>query len=209
MNNPSDNLLASSSLSLNQHRRVGWGNYLYLFQRCLERKRPCVARGSGHVQGLRQRVSRLHGFHVRLTRALAAEPVLLVDDFDAPNGLALNADEGMLYLVDTTHQHIRSFKVSDDGSLSGGEVLLELKGEAGEEGVPDGLKMTSSGHIFCSGPGGIWICDTQGAVLARIMIPEVTANLGWGDADRQTLYITASTSVYKLRCKVSGQTTPV
>ncbi|HEX2619051.1 MAG TPA: SMP-30/gluconolactonase/LRE family protein [Phototrophicaceae bacterium] len=134
----------------------------------------------------------------------ATEPVLLIDDFEAPNGLALSPDESILYIDDTIRDHIRAFKVADNGLLSGGEVLLKLQGETGEEGAPDGMKITESGHVFCTGAGGIWICHPECRVLARIMMPEVTANLRWGDADRRTLYMTASTSIYKLRCLVSG-----
>lgn len=134
----------------------------------------------------------------------ADEPVLLVSDFDGPNGLALTADESTLYVVDSIHQHIRAFHVEADWSLTGGEILVELKGEEGEEGVPDGLKLDADGNIYSTGPGGIWICNPGGALVARIAVPEVAANLGWGDSDNRSLYITASTSLYKLRCWAQG-----
>lgn len=132
------------------------------------------------------------------------EPRLLVDDFDAPNGLALSPDESILYINDSVHEHIRSFRVSDDWQLSGGEVLITLKGEADEEGVPDGMKLDENGNIFCTGSGGIWICNPSGKIMARISIPEVAANLAWGDHDRRSLYVTASTGLYRLRCLVRG-----
>lgn len=132
----------------------------------------------------------------------ATEPTLLVDDFVAPNGLALTADESRLYVDDTIHGHIRVFDVRDDWTLAGGEVLVEMQRD--DPGVPDGMKLDSAGRIYCTGPGGIWICSPAGVVLGRIRTPEVAANLAWGDADGHTLYITASTSVYRLRCQVSG-----
>lgn len=131
------------------------------------------------------------------------EPALLISDFDAPNGLALNPDESILYVDDSIHQHIRAFRVAPDWTLSGGEVLAELK-EDGQAGVPDGLKVDISGNIFCTGPDGIWVLDTEGTLLARIHMPEVAANLNWGDEDRGTLYITASTGLYKLRTLTHG-----
>ena len=132
------------------------------------------------------------------------EPVLLTDLLDAPNGLALSPDESILYVDDSIHQHIRVFRVNSDWTLSGGDVLVELKPKEGQEGNPDGLKLDADGHIFCTGPNGIWVLNPDGAVLARINMPEVTANLNWGDDDAQTLYITASTGLYKLRMLTHG-----
>ncbi len=73
-----------------------------------------------------------------------------------------------------------------------------------EQGSPDGMKLDAKGNVYCTGPGGIWICSPNAAVLGRIRMPEVTANLGWGDDDTRTLYITASTSLYRLRCLMGG-----
>ena len=130
------------------------------------------------------------------------EPTLLVDDFEAPNGLALNHDETILYIADTIRRHIRQFKVRDDWTLSGGDILVELQGD--EEGKPDGMKLDVHGNIFSTGPGGIWICNPQGEILGRIKIPEKTSNLAWGDKDYSSLYITASTGLYRIRCTTSG-----
>jgi gluconolactonase len=132
----------------------------------------------------------------------AREPVLLVDDFDGPNGLALDPTERRLYVDDTEHGHIRVFDVGDDWSLRGGEVFVELTGDG--DGVPDGLKLDEAGRVYSTGPGGIWVCSPSGAVLGRIRIPVVTANLAWGDDDAGTLYITASEHLYRLRSKVRG-----
>lgn len=134
----------------------------------------------------------------------ADEPVLLASDFDAPNGLALTPDQSVLYIDDSINQHIRVFYVEPDWSLRGGDVLLELKGAECEEGVPDGMKLDAEGNIYCTGPGGIWVCSSEGVLLARITVPEVAANLVWGDADLHSLYITASMSLYKLRCLARG-----
>ena len=132
----------------------------------------------------------------------AKDPVLLVDDFEAPNGLALNPDESKLYIDDTVCGHIRVFDVGPDWKLSGGDVLVELKGDG--MGRPDGMKIDSHGNIFCTGPGGIWICSPNATILGRIRMPEHTANLNWGDSDERSLYITASTSLYRLRCRTVG-----
>ena len=136
----------------------------------------------------------------------AAEPVLLADDFAAPNGLALSPDGTRLYVSDTVRGHVRSFDVGADGRVGGGAPLVDLPADA--EGVPDGLKLDVAGNLYCTGPGGIWICAPTGAILGRIRMPEVTANLNWGDADRRTLYITASTGIYRLRTLVQGLVRP-
>jgi sugar lactone lactonase YvrE len=129
---------------------------------------------------------------------------LLADDFERPNGLAFSPDEKTLYVDDSARFHIRAFDASPDGSLSGSRVLAELKPRPDERGVPDGMKVDSEGNIYCTGPGGVWIFNTAGRLLGRIVMPEVTANLAWGDADLSTLYLTGSTSLYRLRLSVPG-----
>lgn len=129
---------------------------------------------------------------------------LLVDDFERPNGLAFSPDERTLYVDDSARQHIRAFDVAPDGTLSRGRVWAELKPAPGERGVPDGMKVDVEGNVYCTGPAGIWIFDPSSRFLGRIVLPEVPANLAWGDADWRTLYITAQTSLYRLRLNVPG-----
>jgi len=129
---------------------------------------------------------------------------LLADDFDRPNGLAFSPDERTLYVDDSSRYHIRAFDVAPDGSLSRGRVWAELKPGPEEKGVPDGMKVDQQGDVYCTGPAGVWIFDPNGRFLGRIAMPEVTANLAWGDADWRTLYLTGSTSLYRLRMLVPG-----
>ena len=127
---------------------------------------------------------------------------LLADDFDRPNGLAFSPDESVLYVNDTERGHIRAFDVSTDGSISKGRVFAELKGQ--EPGRPDGMKVDREGNVYCTGPGGFWVMDSSGEPLGRIRTPETASNLAWGDGDWKTLYITAVTSVYRVRLGVAG-----
>lgn len=129
-------------------------------------------------------------------------PTLLVDDFDRPNGLCFMMDGGRLLINDTARQHIRVFEVKADGTLSGGRIWAETRGEG--PGAPDGMKMDSSGHIYCCGPGGIHVFDPEAVCLGVIRTPEYPSNIAWGDADYRSLYITASTSVYRIRVQVPG-----
>ncbi len=126
---------------------------------------------------------------------------LLVDDFTQPNGLALSRDGRRLYVGDSGVVHIRAFDVTEDWRLTGGELLLDM--QRGEPGATDGFKVDERGNIWSTGQGGIWVIAPSGAVLGRILFPEVTANCNWGE-DRRTLYVTASHGLYRLTPHVAG-----
>jgi gluconolactonase len=126
---------------------------------------------------------------------------LLVDDFALPNGLAFSPDESVLYIDDSAHKHIRAFAVRPDGTLTGSRILLDMASD--DPGVPDGLKVDRQGNVFCTGPGGVWVCRPDGALLGRIVLPELPANLAWGE-DGSVLFLTARTSVYRLPTRTRG-----
>jgi gluconolactonase len=128
---------------------------------------------------------------------------LLTKDLKQPNGLGFSPDGKHFYVDDDETRDIRVYDVGADGSLSNGRVFGEEPGGKGE-GVPDGIKVDKSGNLFVTGPKGIWVWDSNGKHLGTIVIPEQPANLTWGDPDYQTLYITATHSVYKLRTKAKG-----
>jgi gluconolactonase len=130
-------------------------------------------------------------------------PVLLVDDFDRPNGLCFSLDEARLFVNDTSRQHIRVFDVRPDGTLGNGRLWAETKGDA--PGAPDGMKLDSAGNVYCSGPGGIHVFDRDANLLEVLEVPEYTANFAWGDDDYRSLFITASTSLYRVRRVVPGR----
>lgn len=132
----------------------------------------------------------------------AKEPEVLSDDFDGPNGLALSPAEDKLYVADSEHNHIRVFDVGDGWRLTGGNVFVKIPPEG--DGVTDGLKLDDRGNVFSTGPAGIWLCSPSGDILGVVKVPEVAANLAWGDDDARTLYITASTGLYRLRCETAG-----
>src|SRR6202521_1253131 len=126
---------------------------------------------------------------------------LLVDDFALPNGLAFSPDESVLYIDDSAHKHIRAFDVRPDGALTKSRILLDMA--SNDPGVPDGLKVDVLGNVFCTGPGGVWVCRSNGTLLGRIVLPELPANLAWGE-DGTVLFLTARTSVYRLQTKTRG-----
>jgi gluconolactonase len=127
---------------------------------------------------------------------------LLIDDFTGPNGLAFSPDESRLYIDDSERRHIRVFDVQPDGSLSNGRIFHDMDIE--KPGAPDGMKVDLSGNVYCTGPGGVWVLDPGGRHLGTIVTPEQPANCAWGDDDWQSLYITARTSVYRIRTNISG-----
>jgi gluconolactonase len=71
-------------------------------------------------------------------------------------------------------------------------------------GAPDGMKTDQKGNIYCTGPGGFWIMSPEGKHLATVKTKELPANLGWGDADGKTLYLTARTGLYRIRLNIPG-----
>ena len=130
-------------------------------------------------------------------------PVLLVDDFDRPNGLCFSLDEARLFVNDTARKHIRVFDVRPDGTLGNGRLWAETKGD--KPGAPDGMKIDSVGNVYCCGPGGIHVFDRDANLLEVIEVPEYTANFAWGDDDLRSLFITASTSLYRVRRTIPGR----
>jgi gluconolactonase len=128
---------------------------------------------------------------------------LLTRDLTQPNGLAFSPDGRKFYVDDSEQRNIRVYDVASDGSLSNGRIFGDEPGGK-HEGVPDGIKVDEKGNLFVTGPKGIWVWDANGNHLGTIVMPEQTANLTWGDPDYRTLYITATTSVYRLKTKTRG-----
>lgn len=129
---------------------------------------------------------------------------LLSDDFAQPNGLCFSHDESRLYVNDTERGHIRVFDVNKDGSIKNSSVLCEVTGDG--EGAADGMKLDSEENLYCTGPGGVHIFDTDGNCLGMIRVPEVVANFNWGEDDLCSLFMTASSSLYRVRVKIPGRT---
>lgn len=136
---------------------------------------------------------------------------LLDDSFCMPNGLAFSPDESLLYVGDTMRRHIRVFEVSES-ELVRGEILIEMPEDSG---VPDGLKVDVEGNIYAAvldafgsevfgDEGGIWVISPDGDKIGVISVPEPASNVAWGDEDWKTLYITATSSLYRIGLKVKG-----
>jgi gluconolactonase len=135
---------------------------------------------------------------------------LLIDDFVQPNGLCFTADEKTLYINDTDRAHIRAFDVQDDGTIANGRVVAEGigSGDLAIGDLVDGMKLDERGNIYVTGPGGVCVFDPEGSQLGTIEVPENVGNLNWGGPDWNWLFIPASTSMYRIKCNVSGNPLP-
>lgn len=127
---------------------------------------------------------------------------LLVADFSKPNGLCFSLDERWLFVNDTDRLHIRVFPVQPDGTLGEGRVWAETVGEG--VGRPDGMKFDAAGNLYCCAQGGVHVFNADAVCLGVLRTPEHAANFQWGDDDLRSLYITAATSVYRVRMKIPG-----
>jgi len=130
---------------------------------------------------------------------------LLIKDLTRPNGVALSPDGKTLYVAvsDPSHKVFMRYDVKRDGSVANGRIFFDATSDQ-EPGLPDGIKVDEAGNLYGTGPGGVWIFSPAGKHLGTIKMPEVTANCNWGGADGKTLYITASSHLYRMRLKIAG-----
>jgi gluconolactonase len=128
-----------------------------------------------------------------------------ITDLPTPNGIGFSPDGKILYVSNSGPQmYVNAYDVAKDGTVSNPRKLIEYQGRGGGPGIPDGLKVDTAGNIWTTGPGGIRIITPAGKVLGQIKLPEVAANLAFAE-DGHTVYITASTSIYRLHTKVAGE----
>jgi gluconolactonase len=138
------------------------------------------------------------------------EPQLVVDRhlFEQPNGLCFSPDERQLYVNDTVRALIRVFDVNADGSLGPDRIFSSGIRSELESGVPDGMKCDSAGNVWVTGPGGLWVYSRSGALLGKVRVPELVANLHWGKSDWRTLFMCATHSLYAVRTKIGPRVEP-
>lgn len=131
----------------------------------------------------------------------------VITDMTLPNGIGFSPDGKTLYVSNYgPDMYVRAYSVGPGGALSKPRTLIRYAAGSGSGG-PDGLKIDTAGNLWTSGPGGIRIVTPGGKVLGQIKLPEVAANLAFA-VDGHTVYITGSTSIYRLRSKVAGELPP-
>ncbi|MBI4718538.1 MAG: SMP-30/gluconolactonase/LRE family protein [Planctomycetes bacterium] len=130
---------------------------------------------------------------------------LVSSDLNGPNGLAFSRDEKFLYITnwDPERKIVMRYAVQPDGDLQDGIVFFDMTAAKGEEAL-DGLEVDGLGNLFVSGPGGVWIISADGTHLGTLELGELPSNFAWGGDDARTLYMTARTSVYRMRLPIGG-----
>ncbi|MBT3942028.1 MAG: SMP-30/gluconolactonase/LRE family protein [Chloroflexi bacterium] len=155
----------------------------------------------GHGQPSVQEHNRVY----RLDRT-TGELTAVAEDFDKPNGLAFSPDESVLYVSDSgaTHgadrpHHVRALDVVDGKTLANSRVVCEVSPP-----VPDGLRVDTDGNLYVTSGEGVQVFTSNGEMLGKFVTPEVAANCCFGMADRHTLFICATSSVWMVRLKSTG-----
>ncbi|MFC0772036.1 SMP-30/gluconolactonase/LRE family protein [Terrimonas alba] len=130
------------------------------------------------------------------------EVILLVDSITRPNGLAFLPGEKQLIVAcsDPEKPNWYIYDISGD-SLINGKIFYSTANERqGVKGLPDGLKIDKAGNIFATGPGGVWIFNSNGKVAGKIKLEESASNVALS-ADEKALYITNDMYVLRLKMK--------
>ena len=135
---------------------------------------------------------------------------LIIDDMVRPNGLAFSPDESILYVADTRRRHVRAYQMQANGTIAKetSRVFVDLGGT--EPGVPDGIKVDTAGNVYCGGSGGLYIIDSNGKKLGRIVHGQAaTTNVAFGGDDWKTLYFTTASTLFSVNVKIAGVPVPV
>jgi gluconolactonase len=139
-------------------------------------------------------------------RVLHEKVDLLTSELSTPNGLTFSPDEKYLYVSNTEKPRvIKRFDVKRDGTLGAGSIFYDYEGSSDKRsGVLDGMKTDRDGNVYAAAPRRILILSPAGELMGYVALPEDPANVAWGE-DGNTLYITARTSVYRVRLSAQGQ----
>ncbi|MBN9128888.1 MAG: SMP-30/gluconolactonase/LRE family protein [Paenarthrobacter ureafaciens] len=128
------------------------------------------------------------------------ELTAVVTDLIHPNGLAFSPDESILYVADTAGRdrgspyRIAAYPV-EDGTCGAGRTFVELE----DDRPSDGFRVDVEGRVWTSAGASVRVYAPDGGLLAAVELPEKVSNLCFGGPDGQDLYITATTSLYRLR----------
>ena len=143
---------------------------------------------------------------VYLVRKGSRKAVLVTDELENPNGVAFAPGERTLYVTQSNPRRavVMSYPILGDGTLGPGVVLRDLTDRTPEgPGLPDGIKVDHAGHIFTTGPGGVWVLTPDGGILGRVVTGCRVANLCWGD-DGSTLYFCSDDYLCRINTLTSG-----
>lgn len=133
--------------------------------------------------------------------------VPVVIDVEAPNGLAFSPDESVLYVSDSSidppdganparpgGHAIHAYDVFEGRHAKNGRPLVDVG-----PGLPDRFRVDVEGNLWSSSLSGIQVFTQGGQTIGDLPVPEKVANCCFGGEDGRTLYICASTSLYRIR----------
>jgi gluconolactonase len=115
-----------------------------------------------------------------------------------PNGIALSPNGKTLYVTDSDERTVRAYDLEKDGSATNERTLI-----SGIEGIPDGIRTDEKGNLYVAARE-IYVYNGAGKQISHINLGETPSNLAWGDNDFGTLYVSARTSVYRIRLDTKG-----
>jgi gluconolactonase len=127
----------------------------------------------------------------------------LIKDLKYPNGIVLSPDETLLYVNDTATQKVWVFDVTKSGHVQNRRLFADLS-LPGSSWVVDGMKVDSEGRVYSVCPAGVCVLSQDGKQLGTISIPEQPTDVAWGGNAHNVLYVTATTSVYRITTLVRG-----
>jgi gluconolactonase len=137
-------------------------------------------------------------------RYTAGRPIPVIKNLPLPNGIGLSPDGKILYISNSgPDMCVMRYDVRPDNTLSAGTKLIDYPHPSGP-GVPDGLKIDSAGNLWSTAPGGIRIITPEGKIIGHIKLPHTASNLAFA-GDGRTLYITAQSTLYRLRLLIPGE----
>lgn len=151
--------------------------------------------------------SQIIGCHVYRFDPESGDLSIATLDVERPNGLAFSPDEKILYVADMSivefptkgRRQLNAYDVVDGSRLVNCRKLAEIS-----PGIPDGFRVDRSGRIFCSSEDGIQVLLPDGKIIGKIAVPERVSNCTFGGRQEDVLYITATTSLYRIRLATSG-----
>jgi gluconolactonase len=115
-----------------------------------------------------------------------------------PDGIALAPNGRVLYVTDPDTRAIRAYDLDKQGAASNERIVVSKIAA-----VPGGVRTDDKGNLYVA-TKGVSIYSATGQFMQDISLAENASNLAWGDADFQTLFVTARTSVYRIRLTVKG-----
>jgi len=125
--------------------------------------------------------------------------IRVIDDLERPNGIILSPGGDTLYVADQAGRTIYAYDVNTDGTVANKRPFVTPA-----PGGADGMTVDDRGRLYAATSAGIEIWNRRGRPVATLKVPEQPSNCAFGGHDRQTLYITARTSLYRIKLNATG-----